>query len=46
MTKEEFIEKAKEYNYTNEEIEEQLKFHEETGTPFDALPLIPTDYSR
>ena len=38
MTKAEFAEKAKEYNYTN--IEELIKSADDMGLEYDKMPLV------
>ena len=40
MTKSEFIKQAEEAGYSKDEIQDFIDFHEESGIPFDDMPLM------
>ncbi len=43
MNKDEFIKVAKEAGYSDEEIQDLINFHDETGIPFSDMPLMNRD---
>lgn len=40
MDKEQFVEKAKSYGYSEDEIKELLALHDDLGAAYDSIPLI------